>query len=172
MATITGGLRLRLIRESLFAMIEDALDQLDWFDGTRPHLPVTFLSKNLNHDVQIDPNTGALTDENMASDEVELGSLMAEHRWIFYVDFFAESDALGLHFIGDVKGILEGRMNSIGRDDPSFTVYDYRQATPPSIATCQIEDVTTDRAHGFLKPWLEHWYAAQFTVLDYYADET
>lgn len=172
MTTITGGLRLRLVRQSLYEMINDALDQLNWFDGTRPHLPVTFEAKSQNHEEQIVLNTGALSDDNMLSDDIELGSHLSEHRWSFYVDFFGESDALGLHFIGDVKGILEGRINSIGRSDPSFSVYDYRQATPSIIATCQIQDVVTDRAHGFLKPWLEHWYAAQFTVVDVYGDET
>lgn len=171
MANITGGLRARLIRESLYEMLNDSLTYLGWFNAGRPHSPILLESQAVNRDVQITVNTAALSDDYLTDFDVELGSLLAEHRWTMYFDFFAENDALGLHFVGDVRAILQGRMQSIGRDDPSFVVYDYRQATPTVIATCQIENVTQDRAHGFLKPWLEHWYALQFTVVDFYGDE-
>lgn len=168
MADIVGGLRARLVKESLFRMLYEALEDLNWFDPSNPASPIEFHSRMLNREERIEFNTAALTDENETGEEIELGSGLTESKWTFYVDFFAENDAIGLHFIQDVKAILEGRMTVINRFDSTFDVYDYRQATPPILFTCQIEDVGVDRAHGFLKPWLEHWYAVQFVVVDVY----
>lgn len=166
---VVGGLRARLIRESLFRTVEQSLTDLDWFNSGNPTLPITFDSRSRNQDEQIMINTLTLSDENTSGTPVELGSQLSEERWSMYIDFYADSDALGLHLIRDVKDILEGRISLIGRTDPSFDVFDYRQATPPILFRCQIENVTVDRAHGFLKPWLEHWYACSFTVVDYYS---
>lgn len=169
MADIVGGLRARLIRESVFRMVEQGLTDLDWFDSNNPNLPISFLSRSQNQDEPIEPNTVALSDENTTGIELELGSQLTETRWQMYFDFFADSDAIGLHLVRDIKDILEGRMTFIGRDDPSFYVYDYRQPVPPILFKCQIENVTVDKAHGFVKPWLEHWYACAFTVVDTYS---
>lgn len=168
MADIVGGLRARLIRESLFKTVHESLADLGWFDPTRPHLPVRFVSRAQNHNEQIVQNTAALSDENMNGEELELGSGLTEYRWTFYIDFFADSDALGLHFIRDVKDILEGRMTAIGRNNAAFDVYDYTQATPPILFSCLIDEVEVAKSHGFLKPWLEHWYACGFVVVDHY----
>lgn len=169
MTQIVGGLRARLIRESLYQMINTALDDLGWFDAGRPHQPVTFEASSKNQQEQIAMNTAALGDDNSSGEDIELGSQLSEERWFMYVDFYAESDALGVHFARDLKDILEGRITAIGRDDPSFTVYDWRQATPVSLFVCQIEEVAVDKAHGFLKPWLEHWYSTSFVVVDTYS---
>jgi hypothetical protein len=171
MTTIVGGLRARLIRESLFQMIEEALTDLGWFASTRPHLPLTFRSGQVDQNTQIALNTAALWDENTADEDAELGSNLTEERGVYYIDFYAESDPLGRHFISDVKDILRGKFTSIDRDDPSFDVYDYTQATPPVITRCQIEEVETGHAHGFSHPWMAHWYSCQFVVVDTYGDE-
>lgn len=167
MTEVVGGLRARLIRESVYQMIYSSLDALNWFDPTRPHLPVSFESKSADTNVQILENTAALGDESMPPGfDVELGSRLTERRWTMYVDFFGQNDALSLHFIRDVEDILEGRITAVGRTRPQVDVYDYQQATPPILFTCDIENVMVDRAHGFLKPWLEHWYSCSFTVVD------
>ncbi len=168
---IVGGLRARLIRQSIFQYVYDGLDELGWFDPTRPHLPVTFESKAQDTEEEIRLNTAALSDENDAESGWELGSNMTENSWQFYIDIFAESDALGLHFIQDVRDLLRGRFTSIGYDRESFDVYDYRQATPPVLFICSIENVDVDKAHGFLKPWLQHWYGCAFEVVDAYGAE-
>lgn len=171
MTDVVGGLRARLIRQSLYEYILNGLDALGWFDPTRPHLRVVFESKGQNTEDEIAFNTSALSDENDRESGWELGSNLTENTWQFYVDFFAESDALGLHFIQDVRDLLRGRFTSIGYGSESFDVYDYRQATPPVIFRCDIENVDVDKAHGFLKPWLQHWYECAFDVVDNYADE-
>ncbi len=171
MTTIVGGLRSRLIRESCFEMVRGSLTQLGWFDPTRPHLPVTFESRQQTHEEPIIPNTAALSDENLTETDWELGSQLAEHTWQMYIDFYADNDAIGLHFIRDVQDILRGRISAIGRTQPNFAVYDFRQATPPLLFFCDLERVVVDKSHGFLKPWLLHWYSCSFEIIDYYATD-
>lgn len=166
-----GGMRSRLIRDSVFRMVRDGLDALDWFDPTRKHKPVTMRASDVPQDEEIPPNTLALADEAQDELEDELGSNMAEHRWTFYVDFYAENDTIGIHLIHDVKAILGGRMPSIGRTGPFCHVYDYTQATPPRIFTVEIEDIVVDRGHDFPQAWLRYWYSCRFEIVDYYGDE-
>jgi hypothetical protein len=171
MSDIVGGLRARLIRESVFEKLRTGLTDLGWFDAGRPHSPIILESRSQNQDETIVINTVALSDENDFESGWEMGSNLTEQTWQMYVDFFAENDALGLSLIRDVRDILRGRFTSIGQDSTFFNVYDYRQATPPILFQCEIQNVDTDRAHGFLKPWLEHWYACNFEVVDAYASE-
>ncbi len=172
MSDIVGGLRARLIRESLYQKIEAGLTDLGWFDAGRPHQPIQFLPKGANQDDPIEENTLALADENDYESGWEMGSNLTEQTWQMYVDFYAESDALGLSLIRDVRDILRGRFTSIGQDTTWFHVYDFREATPPILFQCEIQNVDTDRAHGFLKPWLAHWYSCVFEIVDTYADES
>lgn len=169
MATVVGGLRARYIRESLFRMIEASLMDLGWWDSSHDlTIPLKWEAGPRNQDQQIEQNTATLSDENTTGDEIELGSQLSENVWTMYIDFFADSDALGLHFIRDMQDILRGRFTAIGRNDTVFPVFDYSQATPPIIFYCDIQNVFVDRAHGFLKPWLEHWYSCSFEVIDTY----
>ena len=171
MTTYVGGLRARLVHDSIHAMLRAALDNLGWFTASPSHAPITFLSEPLAPDVQVPFNTLALADEDDRGDEIELGSQLQELRWQMYVDFFGENDAISLHVIRDVKDILEGRMPSIGRSRPTADVYDYTLATPVVIFTVDIEDVFTDKARDFPQPWLRHWRSCGFTVVDTYSDE-
>jgi len=166
-----GGLRARLIRQSVYMTINDALLTLDWFNPGRRHKPVTFVAYPVNPDTEVPFNTAALSDEDIFESEDEVGSQFAEHRWTFYVDFYAESDALGLHFQQDVRAILSGRMDAVGRNYPKVDVYDWTMATPPLIFTVQIENVVGDRAHDFPKRYQQHWYAVRFDVVDNYGNE-
>jgi hypothetical protein len=173
MSGVVGGLRARLVRESLYRMIHTSLTSLDWFNTVnRKHLPVTFNSDPVKDVNSVPLNTAALTDFDSDDDESEMGSLMTEITWRFYVDIFAESEALGLHFARDVRDILQGRMASIGRTTPDFAVYDYQQATPPVLFYCQIEGVKVDRPENFTKPYDRFWYTVRFDIKDTYTDES
>lgn len=170
---IVGGLRGRLIRESLFQMLNDGLNELGWFDAGQPYSQIHFVSKQQNQNEQIAINTAALSDENDTERDVELGSTLTEQIWSMYVDFFAEDDAIGLHFIKDVRDILRGRFTlTTSKSGPNFDVFDYRQDVPPILFSCEVQNVDVHRANGFLKPWLEHWYAVSFEVVDYYNTES
>lgn len=171
MTIYVGGLRSRLVKDSLFNMIEAALEDLGWFDTGRQHAPITFRSYPYDEEEQVAVNSLALSDEDLVVLEQELGSIFAEHDWQFFIDFYAEDNALGVHMAHDLEAILAGRMPSIGRASPNFPVYDYTLATPEVIAWCEIEDVVVDRARGFPKPWQKFWYVVSFNVLDYYGNE-
>lgn len=170
---IVGGLRARLLKESLFHMLNDSLSALGWFDAGRQHQPVTFRAHAVEDDEQINVNMVALADEDLVSDDIELGSLLSEHRWTFYVDVYAENDSIGIHLSHDVKSILDGRMPSIGRRNSRFAIYDYTAvaATPIAIAYADVEEVSVQKAHGFTKPWQKHWYSVPMLVIDTWADE-
>lgn len=167
-----GGLRKRMVRESLYQMLHESLADLHWFDTGRQHAPILFESEPVNPQEPVPINTIGLADENDDATEIELGSNLAEHRWTFYVDFFAEKDSLGLHVSGDIQDILEGRIGSIGRNDPIFTVYDLTLATPPALFNCQIDLVMRDKAVTWTKPHQKHWYSVRFDVIDTYGNET
>lgn len=171
MTVYVGGLRARLVHDSVYRMLYDALDLLGWFTPSVTHSPVTFISEPLAPDVQVPLNTLGLADEDDGGEEIELGSTLQELRWQMYLDFFGENDAISLHLIRDVKDILQGRMASAGRTRSIVVVNDYTLATPVPIFTVDIEDVFTDKARDFPQPWLRSWRTCGFTVVDTYSDE-
>lgn len=168
---IVGGLRARLIRESIFNAVYDALDSLDWFDAGRQHTQISFRSEPIDINQQIPINTIVLTDEDIIDFDQEMGSILAEHRWTMYIDFYAENQALGLQVVRDIRDIISGRFPSTGQTSPHIQVYDYRTSTPSPLFTVEIEDAIVDRARDFPEPWRRFWYAVRFTVVDVYADE-
>lgn len=171
MTAYVGGLRARLVHDSVYRMLYNALDALGWFDVTSSRSTVQFNSEPLAPDIEVPFNTVALADEDDRGEEIELGSQLQDLRWQMYVDFFGENDAISLHLIRDVKDILQGRMPSIGRSRPVVDVYDWTLATPVAIFSVDIEDVFTDKARDFPQPWLRAWRSCGFTVVDTYNDE-
>lgn len=171
MSSVVGGLRQRLIRDSIYHCIYDALDARGWFDSGRKHLPIQFTGDITPQDEEIAFNSLALSDESLDETDLEMGSTAVETEWTFYLDFFAEDDSIGKDVIGDIRDILGGRMSSVGRSDASVEVMDYRMATPTPLFRVYVENIIQDRAHDFPKPWQKHWYLVRFTVLDYYTDD-
>jgi hypothetical protein len=169
--SIVGGIRSRLIFDSLYNTINNGLTALGWFESGRRYAPVTFLAEEQETSTEIPLNTLALSDENVSSMDIELGSVLADMTRYYYVDFFAESDVLGKQLIGDVRDLLEGRMPDLGPPGPVINVYDYRQATPPIVFACQVLNVRVDRAHSWTQPWLRHWYSCQLTLIDTYGTD-
>lgn len=172
MTVYVGGLRARLIRDSLFYMLRDGLTDLGWLTSQPSHLPITLLAEPTEADQEVPLNTIALADDDVRGEDVELGSGLAEQSWNFFVDFYAENDPIGLHLIRDVKDMLEGRIASIGRTRPILSVQDWTLATPVEVFACEIEDVRTARAHDFPHAWLRHWHTCSFTLIDTYANES
>lgn len=169
--TVAGGLRARLIRDSVYRMVYDSLEALGWFDAGRQHQAINFTGTETDQHAEIPMNTLALVDEDQSGLDLELGSQLAEFSWTFYLDFYAEDDVIGKHLIYDVRDIIEGRLTAIGRSRPNCVVLDYTLATPTEIFTVDFENVVVDRAHDFPKPWQRHWYACRFTVVDTYTSD-
>lgn len=168
---LAGGLRQRFIKDSLFNMIQESLDAIGWFDSGRNNEPINLIARAVPNDEEIPINTLALSSGDLESDDWELGTLLAEHTWMFYVDFYGENDSVATHMIGDVRDILAGRFADAGRTRPHVAVYDYRMATPTIQFYCDIEEVMIDRAVDFPKPWQKHWWVCRFMITDYYGSE-
>ena len=166
-----GGLRARLIRESLYQMLWDSLDVLDWFDAGRKHQPVQFLSTGVDDREAVVVNTAVLVDWDFTEEYDELGTLLSDHRQTYYVDFYPENDAIGLHLVQDIKDILGGRVSAIGRTMPNLPVYDYSQVTPPLLFYCRLEDPIIDRPTTFERPWMRYFRTIRFDVVDSYGTD-
>ncbi len=171
MAVVVGGMRARLIRESVYHCIHDSLADLGWFNAGRRHKAITFPGVTETNENEIPINRIALSDEDLSESDLEMGSTAVETRWTFWLDFYAQDDSLGKEVVHDVRDILGGRMSSIGRSSANIPVYDYRLATPVVIFHVAVEEIVVDRAHEFPKPYQKHWYACRFTVLDAYDDD-
>lgn len=167
-ATIVGGLRQRLIRDSIYFTIYDALEQLGWFTTVVARKPITFEPEPLDNSVAVPLNTLNLFDEDIRESDLELGSNGVETRQTFYVDFYAEDNSVGRDMINDVRDIVAGRMPAIGRDSSTIDVVDWRLSEPVKLFYVDIEDVMVDRATDFPRPWLKHWFTCRFAVLDAY----
>lgn len=169
--TYVGGLRARLIHEAVYQGINDALTDLGWFDSGRNHSTVTFLSTGVDDEETVEKNTAALTAFSVVEAEEEMGSLLTENRWTYYVDFYAENEAIGTHFITDIKDIVGGRMPSVSRDRPHFDVYDYTQATPTHLFYVEVEDIILDRPSVYERPWHRYLRICRFDIVDSYGTE-
>lgn len=164
-----GGLRARLIHESLFNYLREALDDLGWFDPGRPHLPINYISVPVEVDENITLNTLSLSSEDVVNIGGEMGTPLAEYRWSYFVDFFAEKEDIGLHLIRDLRDILGGRFSTIGITQDVFPVYDITLATPPIIFYCQLENIETDKGFRDLaKGKKAFWHSVAFDVIDTY----
>jgi hypothetical protein len=172
--TVVGGLRSRLIFDNLFYLIQTNLDQLGWLDGNgRRHSPIHLVVESQDITTEIPINTLTLSDENMSSVPWEVGSQLTQDTRYYYVDFFAESDPVGKHLIGDVRDVLHGKYASLGRTAPNLDVWDLRTNGQPTnlLFSCDLINIRVDRAHGYREPWLRHWYSIQFALLDWYTND-
>lgn len=163
-----GGLRARLLNDSIFAMLNDCLSRLNWFNPNRGYTPINFVTGQQDIRSAIPFNTLAFSSENESEVDWELGSNLSEHHQNYLIDFFAESEALSVHLTRDIADILKGRYPQLGRFGPVVQVYDYQQDPPPPIFYVDIEQIRVDRAHNWSEPYLQYWRSVSFVALDYY----
>ena len=45
-------------------------------------------------------------------------------------------------------------------------VYDFRDATPPVLFVCDLENIFVDRGRGFSQPWLRYWFSVRVEIVD------
>lgn len=165
-----GGLRSRMVADSVHYFVRSTFDSLGWFDTGRQHAPVTLIERDPGETPEVPPvpTTVAVFDEDVDATDAEMGSALAEDRWTYYADFYAENDSIGRHMSGDLKGALEGRMPSIGRTHPYLSVIDFSLATPAVAFTCAIRNVVRDRGHDDTRAWRRHWWVVRFDLIDTY----
>lgn len=172
MTMIVGGLRDRLIHDSIEAHLFDILTQLHWLDAGRQHSPIQIVHKPAEWDDPIDFNSITVEMSGMTDEEAEMGSNLTNDSHTVYVDFYGENDAIARHLTGDLAACFRGKMPSIGRDRMSLDIFDLTAAAPqPVIFVCTVEQVVIDQAHNFPHPWQQFWRTVRFDLIDTYGDE-
>lgn len=164
MPTPAGGLRDRLIFTALFETVEEIISTLGWLDSGRQHLPINLIGRAVDEHETVPLNTLAVSAEGVDGEDGEMGSLLEEQRHPYFVDFYAEDDAVGAHLIGDIREALKGK--HAGRTGPVLHVFDSTLATPALAFSCVIENVVSDRAHGFTEEYRRHWYSVSLDIVD------
>lgn len=173
-----GGLRTRLIVDSVRVTVIAGLTQLGWFDatiydeppGARTHRPFRYITRPGPWATEIVPNSLAINSEDQLDNALGLGGDVEDTIEI-YLDLFAQDDQLGWHLAGDTRDILLGKHAELGRVGPLLDVYDFRQATPAPFTRVELADVRVDRAAGEARDWQRHWFMVRVNALDDYADE-
>ncbi len=160
------GRRDRLIQESAYRMIVDALGTIGWFDAGRNHQPILAQSAPVDEHVEIPVNTLTVVMEDSPSSDLQMGDNAQSFAHSFWVDFYAENDAVGRQLIGDVRYILQGLHSAAGRNFSVLDIYDYDQATPAVLFRCGIQDVVTDRGHDYTQAHRKFWFTCRFDVED------
>jgi hypothetical protein len=164
-----GGVRHRLVHDSVHAQVAQALNLLGWLDQGRYHKPINLVDKPTHWNVPVRPNTVALDFVGSDHFEAELGSRLTSEVIVSYVDVYAENDSLGAHLSGDIRDWLRGRLQAT--PGGTFPIYDYRQgATPPVIGFMDIRNVSSLRnAATNAEVWMRHWFRVRCEITDTYA---
>ena len=164
---LEGGLRDRMLFDSVMNAVVNHLATQGWFDatvydgGSRQHRPLTVTDEFPDPEgtSEVALNTLAFSWNDGVGVDIEMGSKQEEHFTAMFVDFFAENDGVGRHVIGDVYAFL--------KKNRAIPVYDYRQATPTIefyvTVDQSVEKRKPDRATN---PWMKHWYVCAFTLAD------
>ena len=160
MAALEGGLRDRMIHESVLQAIKADLTTRGWFDDGRHHDPSVLIDEYPEDEDRVEINTIAISMGDGDGLLVEMGSPMENHEQAMFVDIYAESDSLGRHIQGDIYEFL--------RKSEKIQVYDYRETVPTEEFWAHIEeeDVVKRRGGTVNQAWKKHWYVIAFTVTD------
>jgi hypothetical protein len=149
-----------MILESIAQDIKADLQAKGWFDLGRQHGPITVVDEYPDDNAEVELNTLAISQGDVGVRPTELGS-KAETIFIpIFCDFFAESDGLGRHLIGDIAA----HVNDVG----TFVVYDYQEVVPTAefnvhYVSDSLERTKPQRA---VNAWQKHWYVCAFVVTE------
>lgn len=169
-----GGIRSRLIKDNVYNFLKSGLTELDWFATGRQHQAVILHPKASPWDEELKPNAITLSVETVSEFPAEMGSLLAEHTWQYYVDVFAEDDSVGVHLATDIRDMLLGHITSISSSGPSIPVYDLtvQSATPIDLFSVQVDSVSMDKGREYTMPTKKFWWQIAFEVIDAYGTES
>lgn len=175
---IRGGLRTRLIIDSVRFAIISTMDQLGWFDptvfddppGTRRHQPFRYIPRPVDWSEDIRPNAIAISSEDIADNDLAFGGDV-EDRYELYADVFAQNEAVGWQVCYDIRDSLMGKSTDLGTLGPQIDVYDFRQATPAPFTFVDVDTIRVDHSQGEARAWYQHWYLVRILVEDAYEDE-
>lgn len=173
MTIIIGGLRARLIHDSLVGALQTDLADLGWFDSGRQHLRLRFDAGPRLWDDPVKANALVVTTQGADFDFVEVGSNFGMNTSHVMIDLYAESDSFGMDLTNDIRDILRGRIGSMIRRG-QLPILDYQQATPAPIAHATVSDVSVSRNTALAqRDYARHIYQIQCRLEDtYYAESS
>lgn len=163
-----GGLRDRLVLESLVEMLRDTLGTLGWFDDVDPavRLPVNLTSKSYKADEEIPLNTIRVLYVDDDHDDIEIGSLASEDTRTCYVEVYAQDEAVLNHLRGDIVAILRGKHPGCGRTWNTLELTDWTLATPAQFGLAHLDRVRSERSRFFNRPWAEFWIGVRVDIVE------
>jgi hypothetical protein len=173
---IRGGLRTRLVLDSVRFAVITALQQEGWFDptvydtppGERRHRPFRYITRPVDWAQNIQPNAIAISPEDLADEPLAFGGEV-EDAMELYIDVFAQDDSLGWQASYDIRDSLLGKTkNAVG---PQIDIYDFRQPSPAPFTTVDVDLIEVDQSQGEARIWQRYWFMLHLIVLDDYADE-
>lgn len=163
-----GGLRDRLILYAVHESLRARLDELGWFDSGRGHAPVKFLQGFPDDKDSVEPNSIAVTLEDINGELQELGSRLEESRMGIVVDLFCDSESVALHLSGDVYDFFKSRNNI-----PVFDVSDGEEsdADPAFYIEIDSDYLSNRRSMRPTNPWQRHWRVVELFFNDMRAND-
>lgn len=155
---LEGGLRDRMVFESVLEAIKADLIARGWFAAGRWHKPILIVDEFPDSEAEVALNTLAFSLGDTVSREFELGSKAELLTVPMYVDFFAESDGVGRHVVGDIHSYVQVA--------GQFPVFDYRQPTPPVEFIVQLVEGTIERSKPSraVNTWQKNWHVVSFVL--------
>jgi hypothetical protein len=170
--TVVGGLRARLLHDSLQTVVEDGLKELGWFDAARSHRPIQFLAESAEWDQEISANSIVITARSRDVQWMEVGSNLHQDNVVMGVDIYAESDGFAVHVSNDIRDLLRGRL-PFGPQLGAMAIMDYRQATPTPLGYALISDVRVTRVRPQVnRPHSLFWFGVDVELFDTYLDSS
>ena len=173
MTTLVGGIRDRLIHDSLYHLVKNGLTALGWFNPSPTGYtnPVQIIPEQVTWDQQLPLNTITIAPGNVSDQEFEIGSFAFRNEKQFYIDVYGENEALSIQISGDIRDILRGKFPDLGFSQATLDVLDYTQSTPSKIFFCDIENVQVDRTQNFPHIWQKYLYSISLVLCDYYNNQ-
>ncbi len=161
MATLEGGLRDRMLLQSVLNDIVGDLTARGWFTVGREHKAFTVVDEYPDDKAEVELNTIAFSLGDTRTSQAEMGSAGEILFVPIFVDMFAESDGLGRHVVGDVHAFVQKQ--------GQFDVLDYRvDPNPPVEYVVQLVDGSIERTKPTraVNSWQKHWHTVAFVVTE------
>jgi hypothetical protein len=169
MTVLAGGLRARLLHDSVLTLVEAGLGALGWFDTGRAHQPVQFIPAPVDWDQAIAFNSLVVSSRSRVSDYVETGSNLTGDTVIIGIDFYGESESLAIDLANDIGDLLRGRLPGGTSAGGTLPILDLRLATPVPTGYATVTDVRVTRIPAQLnRAYTRHWFAVDATIADDY----
>lgn len=176
MTAYVGGLRDRLIHDSLFNLVKSGLEVTGWMPGgvNAPlDYPVNVVSGQMDWTQEIPWNTVSVAAYDTTDIPWEVGSDLRQNRLLYYIDVYGSNEAIGLQLSGDVRDIIRGKFSALSSfaTPEVLWVWDYTLATPTQIFYCEVDTVRRDRPVTTRVHWMNYFWSLEVQLLDWYDND-